>query len=61
MKQAENWPQTGAIIMTTAECLELGSCPPLEVVEDNSKIEPQKFRKIQIDQYGQTKGCYRGF
>ena len=60
MKQAENWPQTGAI-MTTAECLELSSCPPLEGVEDNSKIEPQKFRKIQIDQYGQTKGCYRGF
>ena len=55
MKQAENWPQTGAI-MTTAECLELGSCPPLEVMEDNSKIEPQTFRKIQIDQYGQTKG-----
>ena len=34
---------------------------PLEVGEDNSKFEPQKLRKIQIHQYGQTKGCYRGF
>ena len=34
---------------------------PLEVGEDNSKLEPKKLRKIQIHQYGQTKGCYRGF
>ena len=33
---------------------------PLEVGEDNSKLEPKKLRKIQIYQYGQTKGCYRG-
>ena len=36
--------------MTTAECR-----------EDNSKFEPKKLRKIQIHQYGQTKGCYMGF
>ena len=34
---------------------------PLEVGEDNSKSEPKKLGKIQIDQYGQTKSCYRGF
>ena len=34
---------------------------PLEVGEDNSNIEPKKLRKIQIHQYGQRKGCYRGF
>ena len=44
---------TGAI-MTTAEF-------PLEVGEGNSKFKHKKLRKIQIDQYGQTKGCYRGF
>ena len=44
---------TGAI-MTTAEF-------PLEVGEVNSKFKHKKLRKIQIDQYSQTKGCYRGF
>ena len=34
---------------------------PLEVGEDNSKFEPKKLRKVEIHQYGQTKGCYRGF
>ena len=34
---------------------------PLEVGEDNSKFEPKTLRKIQIHQYGQTKGSYRGF
>ena len=34
---------------------------PLGVGEDNSKLEPNKLRKIQIHQYSQTKGCYRGF
>ena len=33
---------------------------PLEVGEDNSKLEPRNLRKNQIHQYGQTKGCYRG-
>ena len=31
---------------------------PLEVGEDNSYLEPKKLRKIQIHQYGQTKGWY---
>ena len=47
--------------MTTAECQELGSCRPLELGEENSKFEPKKLGKIQIQQYGQTKGCDRGF
>ena len=34
---------------------------PLQVGEDNSKLETKKLRKIQIYQYGQTKGCFRGF
>ena len=34
---------------------------PLEVGEDSSKFEPKKLRKNQVHQYGQTKGCYRGF
>ena len=42
------------VIMTTAEF-------PLEVGEDNWKFKHKKLRKIQIDQYGQTKACYRGF
>ena len=50
--------QTPEAIMTTAECRQLS---PLEVQEGNSKSEPKKLREIQIDQYGQTKGCYRGF
>ena len=29
---------------------------PLKVGEDNSNLETKKIRKIQIDQYGQTKG-----
>ena len=29
--------------------------------EDNSNLEPKKLRKIQIHQYDQTKGRYRGF
>ena len=33
---------------------------PLEVGKDNSKLEPKKLRKMQIHQYSQTKGCYRG-
>ena len=41
-------------IMTTAKF-------PLEVGEGNSKFKYKKIRKIQIDQYGQIKGCYRVF
>ena len=33
----------------------------LEAGEDNLKLEQKKLRKIQIHQYGQTKGCYKGF
>ena len=31
----------------------------LEVGEDNSKLEPNKERKIVIYHYGQAKSCYR--
>ena len=34
---------------------------PFEVGEDNSKFESEKQKILQIRQYGQTKGCYRGF
>ena len=34
---------------------------PLEVGEDDSKLEPKKLTKIQIHQYGRTKDCYGGF
>ena len=38
-----------------------GQLSPLEIGEDNSKFEPKKLRKIQVHQYGQTKGCSMGF
>ena len=34
---------------------------PLDVGEDNSNLETKKLRKNQVHQYGQTKGCYKGF
>ena len=33
---------------------------PLDLGEDISNLEPKKLKKIQIHQYGQTKGCYIG-
>ena len=41
--------------MTTTECRGTRQVSPLEVGEDNSKIVPKIFEKIQIHQYGQTK------
>ena len=38
-------------IMTTAKCQK-----PLKVGEDNSKFEPKRLRKIQVYQYGRTRG-----
>ena len=35
--------------------------PPLEVGEDNSNLGPKKLRKIQIHQYGETKGRFGVF
>ena len=34
---------------------------PFKVGEDDSNWEQKNLRKNQLDQYGQTTGCYKGF